>query len=195
MSLSQYRYVIAVAETRHFHKAADQCYISQPTLSMQIKKLEDDLGKAHKRVSELDKHHWIATWHKDKMYKEYIATNSSEKGPFPPLLARMSQICIPDWLQEKEERHKGCADITWQLGVNRLNRCRCLKTYIMPDKGQLGVDRSGHFNKNRHSLKENTTGQERRRSDKPIVELDTDVFLAPRERVVLPNRQNHVVTG
>ncbi|MDH5444025.1 MAG: LysR substrate-binding domain-containing protein [Gammaproteobacteria bacterium] len=44
MNLRDLNYIIAVAETRHFGKAADRCYVSQPTLSGQIKKLEEDLG-------------------------------------------------------------------------------------------------------------------------------------------------------
>ena len=44
MNLRDLEYVIAVAETGHFGQAADQCHVSQPTLSGQIKKLEDELG-------------------------------------------------------------------------------------------------------------------------------------------------------
>ena len=43
MNLRDLKYIIAVAETRHFGKAAAHCFVSQPTLSGQIKKLEDDL--------------------------------------------------------------------------------------------------------------------------------------------------------
>jgi LysR family hydrogen peroxide-inducible transcriptional activator len=46
MNLRDLKYIIAVAETRHFGKAAQQCFVSQPTLSGQIKKLEDELGVA-----------------------------------------------------------------------------------------------------------------------------------------------------
>lgn len=44
MNLRDLQYLIAVAETRHFGKAAEACFVSQPTLSGQIKKLEQELG-------------------------------------------------------------------------------------------------------------------------------------------------------
>ncbi len=44
MTLNDLRYVVAVAQTQHFSKAAEICNISQPSLSIAIKKLEDELG-------------------------------------------------------------------------------------------------------------------------------------------------------
>jgi LysR family transcriptional regulator, hydrogen peroxide-inducible genes activator len=44
MTLSQLRYVVAVDEHRHFTRAAEACGVAQPTLSMQIRKLEEELG-------------------------------------------------------------------------------------------------------------------------------------------------------
>lgn len=44
MNLKDLEYLVAVDEERHFHKAAERCFVSQPTLSGQLKKLEDELG-------------------------------------------------------------------------------------------------------------------------------------------------------
>ena len=44
MNLRDLQYVVAVAELQHFGRAADRCHVSQPTLSMQIRKVEDYLG-------------------------------------------------------------------------------------------------------------------------------------------------------
>jgi LysR family hydrogen peroxide-inducible transcriptional activator len=44
MNLRELEYLVAVAEERHFHKAAERCFVSQPTLSGQLKKLEEELG-------------------------------------------------------------------------------------------------------------------------------------------------------
>ena len=43
MTITQLYYVLAVAENQNFTKAAEKCFVTQPTLSMQIQKLEDEL--------------------------------------------------------------------------------------------------------------------------------------------------------
>ncbi len=44
MTITQLEYIVAVDTHRHFAKAAEKCFITQPTLSMQIQKLEEKLG-------------------------------------------------------------------------------------------------------------------------------------------------------
>src|SRR5437588_1543025 len=44
LKLKDLRYLVAVADLRHFGRAAARCFVSQPTLSAQLKKLEQSLG-------------------------------------------------------------------------------------------------------------------------------------------------------
>ena len=44
MNIQQLEYILAVDTYRHFAKAAEHCRVTQPTLSMMIQKLEDELG-------------------------------------------------------------------------------------------------------------------------------------------------------
>ena len=44
MTLTEMRYISALDKTRHFGKAADYCHVSQPTLSVAIKKVEQQIG-------------------------------------------------------------------------------------------------------------------------------------------------------
>jgi len=58
MNLRDLEYLVAVADLRNFTQAAEQCHISQPTLSFQIKKLEEFLGVV---IYERDNKHVILT--------------------------------------------------------------------------------------------------------------------------------------
>jgi LysR family hydrogen peroxide-inducible transcriptional activator len=44
MTLTEMRYVVALARERHFGKAAEACHVSQPTLSVALKKLKGQIG-------------------------------------------------------------------------------------------------------------------------------------------------------
>jgi LysR family hydrogen peroxide-inducible transcriptional activator len=46
MTLTELRYIVALAREKHFGRAAQKCFVSQPTLSQAVKKLEEELGVA-----------------------------------------------------------------------------------------------------------------------------------------------------
>ena len=46
MTLTELRYIVTLAQEQHFGRAAERCFVSQPTLSIAVKKLEDELGTA-----------------------------------------------------------------------------------------------------------------------------------------------------
>ncbi len=46
MTLTELRYIVTLAREKHFGRAAERCHVSQPTLSVAVKKLEDELGIA-----------------------------------------------------------------------------------------------------------------------------------------------------
>jgi LysR family transcriptional regulator, hydrogen peroxide-inducible genes activator len=58
MTLQELRYLVAVADKGHFVRAAEACHVGQPTLSTQLKKLEDYLGVT---LFERNKHHLLPT--------------------------------------------------------------------------------------------------------------------------------------
>ncbi len=44
MTITQLKYILSVAEYKNFTTASEHCFVTQPTLSMQIQKLEEELG-------------------------------------------------------------------------------------------------------------------------------------------------------
>ncbi|HEX4942992.1 MAG TPA: hydrogen peroxide-inducible genes activator, partial [Usitatibacteraceae bacterium] len=58
MTLTELRYVVALAQERHFGRAARKCFVTQPTLSLALAKLEDELGV---RLFERNKNEVLVT--------------------------------------------------------------------------------------------------------------------------------------
>lgn len=89
MNIRDFEYLVALCELKHFGKAADACFVSQPALSMQIKKLEESLGvqlleRTNKSVMLTDQGMIIATRAKQILNQidEIKEIAKSAKDPF-----------------------------------------------------------------------------------------------------------------
>jgi LysR family transcriptional regulator, hydrogen peroxide-inducible genes activator len=99
MNLQELRYLVAVAEQRHFGRAAESCNVSQPTLSSQIKKLEEELGvtlleRTNKRVAMTPVGAQIVE-HAQKALKEAGQMEAVARAAKDPLLGPLRLGAIP----------------------------------------------------------------------------------------------------
>ena len=117
MTLTQLEYILAVDEFRHFNKAAKSCHVTQPTLSMQIQKLEDQLGVV---IFDRSKTPIIPTMEGEKVLKQakrvlrearamdqVIASSKEElEGTFKvAVIPTLSAYMIPTFLGPFLEAH------------------------------------------------------------------------------------------
>jgi LysR family hydrogen peroxide-inducible transcriptional activator len=108
VSPRQLQYVVAVAETLGFHRAAERCHVSQPTLSAQVKQLEDVLGV---QIFERDRRRVLVT----------------PAGAAVVLHARRVLLALGDMLaaaQELTDPHAG----TFRIGV-----IPTIAPYLLPE--------------------------------------------------------------
>ena len=99
MNLQSIKYLSALAKHRHFGKAAKVCFVSQPTLSMQIKKMEDRLGvqlieRTNKSVSLTPIGIQMAQ-HAENILKEISAMQESAKSAQNPYQGQVTIGIIP----------------------------------------------------------------------------------------------------
>jgi len=126
VTLQELKFIIALSEENHFHKAAEKCFVSQPTLSIAVKKLEKELGvdlfERHKnnvRVTEMgerviesakrvlfeaDNIKQIVEADKDQLSSVFKIGAIYTVGPYilPPLIAELSKYdpVMPFEIQE-----------------------------------------------------------------------------------------------
>ncbi len=115
MTLTELRYIAAVAQHRHFGRAAESCFVSQPTLSVAVKKLEEQLGvtlfersrteinvtpigeqivaQARKVLGEVDVLEQLAAADRDELGTPLRLGIIYTIGPYllPPLIARLRE--------------------------------------------------------------------------------------------------------
>src|SRR3954468_7942740 len=99
MNLRDLRYFVALADTRHFGRAAQRCHVSQPTLSAQLKKLENYLGvqlieRHPRRVSLTETGAKIVPLAR-RMIEESDEIISLARNEHDPLAGRLNVALIP----------------------------------------------------------------------------------------------------
>ena len=116
MTLTELKYIVAVARERHFGRAAEGCFVSQPTLSVAIKKLEDELDvKIFERGSS-----------------EVSVTPLGEE------IIRQAQQVIEQAASIKEIAKRGKDPVSGPL---RLGVIYTIGPYLLPDLVRQAIDR------------------------------------------------------
>lgn len=99
MNIRDLQYIVAVADLEHFGKAAEQCCVSQPTLSGQIKKLEEQLGvmlfeRTNRRVMPTDIGQTIIASAR-RILHEVDVINETAESAHDPLVGRFRLGAFP----------------------------------------------------------------------------------------------------
>ena len=116
MTLTELRYIVAVAREKHFGRAAEACFVSQPTLSVSIKKLEEELDV---RIFER-------------------GTSEISVTPLGDEIVRQAQSVIEQAAAIKEIAKRGKDPATGPL---RLGVIYTIGPYLLPDLVRLAIER------------------------------------------------------
>ncbi|MEI8265007.1 MAG: LysR substrate-binding domain-containing protein [Betaproteobacteria bacterium] len=116
MTLTELRYIVAVARERHFGRAAEACFVSQPTLSVAVKKLEEELDV---RIFE-------------RGGSEVSVT------PLGEALVRQAQVVIEQAAAVKEIAKSGKDPLSGPL---KLGIIYTIGPYLLPDLVRQAIER------------------------------------------------------
>ena len=116
MTLTELRYIVAVAREKHFGRAAEACFVSQPTLSVSIKKLEEELDV--------------------KIFER--GASEVSVTPLGREIVRQAQAVIEQAGQLKEIAKRGKDPLAGPL---RLGVIYTIGPYLLPDLVKQAIDR------------------------------------------------------
>ena len=116
MTLTELRDIVAVAREKHFGRAAEACFVSQPTLSVAIKKLEEELDV--------------------KLFER--GTNEVSVTPLGEEIVRQAQAVIEQAAAIKEIAKRGKDPVSGPL---RLGVIYTIGPYLLPDLVKLAIER------------------------------------------------------
>ncbi len=117
MTLTELRYIVAVARERHFGRAAEACHVSQPTLSVAIKKLEEELDL--------------------KLFER--GTNEVSATTLGEAIVRQAQIVIEQAAAIKEIAQRGKDPLAGPL---KLGIIYTIGPYLLPDLVRHAIEMS-----------------------------------------------------
>jgi LysR family transcriptional regulator, hydrogen peroxide-inducible genes activator len=120
MTLTELKYIVAVARERHFGKAADACFVSQPTLSVAIKKLEEELDL--------------------KLFERNV--NEVTITPLGEQIVTQAQRVLEEAAQIKEIAKSGKDPL---FGTLRLGIIYTIAPYLLPALVRQVIDRTPHM--------------------------------------------------
>lgn len=116
MTLTELKYIVAVARERHFGRAAEACFVSQPTLSVAIKKLEEELDV--------------------KIFER--GASEVSVTPLGEQIVRQAQAVIEQAAAIKEIAKRGKDPVSGPL---KLGVIYTIGPYLLPDLVRLAIDR------------------------------------------------------
>ncbi len=116
MTLTELKYIVAVAREKHFGHAAEACFVSQPTLSVAVKKLEDELDV--------------------KLFER--GANEVSVTPLGEQIVRQAQQVIEQAAAIKEIAKRGKDPVSGPL---RLGIIYTIGPYLLPDLVRIAIDR------------------------------------------------------
>ncbi len=116
MTLTELKYIVAVARERHFGRAAEACFVSQPTLSVAIKKLEEELDC--------------------KIFER--GANEVSTTPLGEQIVRQAQQVIEQAASIKEIAKRGKDPVSGPL---RLGVIYTIGPYLLPDLVRQAIER------------------------------------------------------
>ena len=117
MTLTELKYIVAVARERHFGKAAEACFVSQPTLSVAIKKLEDELEV--------------------KLFER--SANEVSITPLGEEIVRQAQSVLEQAASIKEIAKRGKDPLS---GALKLGVIYTIGPYLLPDLVRAAIERT-----------------------------------------------------
>lgn len=136
MTLTQIEYILAVAKFKSFHKAARFCHVTQPTLSMQIKKLEESLGvdifDRNKTPIQLTKIGSKIVEQAEYAYKEFLKITTTIQnfkgevegelrvGVIPTVLPYILPLFLKNFHTQYHKVHLSIFEYTTQNCINAL---------------------------------------------------------------------------